>query len=302
MVDTTDEWIAQRTGIRERRIAETDQPTSALAIAAGRAALADARVDAEDVDLVVCCTATPDHFFPATACEVGHGIGAVRAGGFDLSAACSGFVIGLQTGAALVASGGYRNILVIGAEKLSSIVNWKDRSTCVLFGDGAGAALLTAFERAERGRILGGGAGMKGGSRDLLSVPAGGTYLPASAATVEQGLHFLHMDGRQVYRFAVRVFVEEVRRAMAEHGGVEALDLLVPHQVNQRIIEAAASELGLPMERVMVNIDRFGNTSAASVPIALEEAVRTGRVKAGNLVCCVAFGAGLTWGHTVLRW
>lgn len=302
MVDTSDEWIHQRTGIRERRIARPDELTSDMATAAAREALADANVSAEELDLVICCTVTPDQCFPATACSIGHKLGATKAGGFDLSAACSGFVLGTQTAAHFVATGAAENVLVIGVEKLSSILDYKDRATCVIFGDGAGAAVVSPLARSVRGEYLGGSAGMKGGTEDVLSLPAGGTRFPTTHATIDQGLHVIHMQGKAVYRFAVKTFVDVVRRTLEPYGGIQALDALVPHQVNLRIIEAAAEELDLPMERILVNIDRYGNTSAASVPIALYEARQTGLVREGALTCCVAFGAGLTWGHLLFRW
>ncbi|MFO1052006.1 MAG: beta-ketoacyl-ACP synthase III [Planctomycetota bacterium] len=301
-VDTSDEWIVQRTGVRERRIARADEVTSEMAAKAATDALADAGLTAADIDLVICCTVTPDQMFPATACEIGHRLGATRAGGFDLSAACSGFVLGAQTAAHFVATGAVDRVLVVGVEKLSSIVNYQDRGTCILFGDGAGAAVFTTHDRARRGEFVSGSAGMRGGSTEILSLPAGGTRIPTSHASIDAGLHFIQMQGRQVYRFAVTTFVDVVRKAMEPHGGVEKLAALVPHQVNQRIIEAAAEELGVPLERIFVNIDRYGNTSAASVPIALYEARAAGRLPEGGLVCCVAFGAGLTWGHLLLRW
>ena len=302
LVDTSDEWILQRTGISERRIARPDELTSDMATAAAREALADAGIEADAIDLIVCCTVTPDHVFPATACELGHKLGATRASGFDLNAACSGFVVGAQVAANAIMAGSAATVLVLGVEKLSSIVDYSDRTTCVLFGDGAGAAVLTPLDRARRGEFLSGSSGMRGGSADVLSIPAGGTQLPTSHATIDEGMHFLHMKGKQVYRFAVKTFVEVVRRALEPFGGVEKLATLVPHQVNQRIIEAAADELGLPMERIFMNINRYGNTSSASVPIALYEAREAGRLRDGDLVCCVAFGAGLAWGHVLLRW
>jgi 3-oxoacyl-[acyl-carrier-protein] synthase-3 len=302
MVDTSDDWIRQRTGISERRIARPDELTSDMGTAAARRALADAGIEASAVDLVICCTVTPDQLFPATACSIGHKLGANRAGGFDLSAACSGFVLGAQTAAHFIATGAAETVLVVGVEKLSAILDYRDRSTCVIFGDGAGAAVFTTLERSGRGEFLGGSAGMKGGTEDVLSLPAGGTRFPASHATVDAGQHFIRMQGKAVYRFAVTTFVDVVRRTLAPYGGIERLDALVPHQVNLRIIEAAAEGLGLPMERIFVNIDRYGNTSAASVPIALFEAREAGLVKPGALTCCVAFGAGLTWGHLLFRW
>jgi 3-oxoacyl-[acyl-carrier-protein] synthase-3 len=301
MVDTSDEWITQRTGIKERRIAAPDQACSDLATKAAERALVDAKLSGEAIGLVICCTVTGDQPFPATACDVGHRIGARTAGGFDLSAACSGFVFGMQVGAQFVATGAYRNVLVIGAEKLSSILDYSDRNTCVLFGDGAGAVILSPLDQAKRGEYLGGAICMEGNSHDVLSVPGGGSRIPASAETIAQGLHFMKMGGNKVFRFAVRTFAEQVEAALKPYG-YEQLGLVVPHQVNQRIIEAAAERLNLDIRYFFSNIANYGNTSAASVPIALQEACEQGRLERGKIVCGVAFGAGLTWGHFVLRW
>lgn len=301
IVDTSDAWITQRTGIKERRIAAADQACSDLATVAAERALADAGVRGEDVDLVVCCTVTGDQPFPATACDVAYRIGAHRAGGFDLSAACSGFVFGVQVGAQFVATRAYENVLVIGAEKLSSILDYTDRNTCVLFGDGAGAVLLAPHERAGRGQYLGGSIRMEGNNHDVLSVPGGGSRLGSSHATIDAGAHFMKMGGTKVFRFAVRTFAELVEEAMRPYG-YEQLGLVVPHQVNQRIIEAAAERLGLDINLFYSNIEDYGNTSSASVPIALDEACERGRLQPGKIVCMVAFGAGLTWGHVLLRW
>jgi 3-oxoacyl-[acyl-carrier-protein] synthase-3 len=301
MVDTSDEWIVQRTGIRERRIAAADEWTSKLATVAAQRALADAGLTPAELDLIVCCTVTGDRVFPATACEIGHNLGAPQAGGFDLSAACSGFVFGAQVAAQFIATGTYRNVLVVGAERLSTILDFTDRNTCVLFGDGAGAVVFTPLERARRGQYLGGSMHMEGGNDDVLSVPAGGSRVPASRASVDQRLHFMKMGGTKVFRFAVRTFEDLVATALAPYGHDE-LGLVIPHQVNKRIIEAAAERLGLSMDHFFVNIERYGNTSAASVPIALKEARDANRLVPGKLVCLVAFGAGLTWGHALLRW
>ena len=301
MVDTSDEWIVQRTGIVERRIAEDDQWTSRMGTDAGRQALEDAGVAAADVDLVICCTCTGDMLFPATACEIANNLGATNAGGFDLSAACSGFVFGLQVGAQFVASGTHQNVLVVGAEKLSSIIDYEDRDTCVLFGDGAGAALLRPHDLAGRAEYLGGSIKAEGGNSDVLSVPAGGSRFPASHQTVDSRQHYMKMGGRRIFRFAVRTFAELVREAMEPYG-YEQLGLVIPHQVNQRIIEAAAERLELPMDYFFVNIAKYGNTSAASVPLAMTEALEEGKLEPGKIVCTVAFGAGLTWGHALFRW
>lgn len=301
MVDTSDEWITQRTGIKERRLAADHECASDLGVAAARQALEDAGVEPGEVDLIVCCTVTGDFPFPATACELAHKLGAPQAGGFDLQAACSGFVFGSQVAAQFIGTGAYRNVLVVGAEKLSSIVDYQDRNTCVLFGDGAGAALFTPFERAGRGRYLGGSMHMEGGNESALAVPAGGSRRPTSAETVQRRLHYMKMGGTKVFRFAVKTFAELVRTSMEPYG-MDQLGLVVPHQVNQRIIESAAERVGLPMEKVFSNIERYGNTSSASIPIALHEAREKGMLPPGKIICIVAFGAGLTWGHLLLRW
>ena len=301
MVDTTDDWIVQRTGIRERRIAAKDLDTSRIGILAAQRAIADAGIDPAEIDLVICCTVTGDQVFPATACRIGKEIGAVRAGGFDVAAACSGFVFGSQIAAGFIRSGVYKTVLVVGAEILSRIVDYTDRNTCVLFGDGAGAAIYTSHDRAKRGEFLGGSIQMEGASEDVLAVPGGGRRHPASHASVDQRLHFMKMGGTKVFRFAVRVFAELVQRVVDQYG-LDEIGVIIPHQVNQRIIESAMDSLGLPMDLVYSNIERFGNTSAASVPIALSEAVAAGRLKKGKLAVMPAFGAGLAWGHIVLRW
>lgn len=301
MVDTSDEWIVQRTGIRERRIAAPEQVTSTLCVHAARQALEDAKMAPEELDLIVVATVTPDQSFPATACRVGLDIGATRAGGFDLSAACSGFVFGSQVGANFVASGQFKNVLVIGAEILSRIMNYQDRNTCVLFGDGAGAAIYSRLERANRGEFLGGSISMEGGAEEILAQPGGGSRFPATAESVAKGLHFMRMGGTKVFRFAVRVFAELVKKVIDQYG-IDEIGVIVPHQVNQRIIESAMDQIGVPMDKVFANIDKYGNTSAASMPIALREAYDAGRLVKGKLVVMPAFGAGMAWGHVLLRW
>lgn len=301
IVDTSDDWIVQRTGIRERRIAADGQVTSTLALAAAQQAIADAKIDPNEIDLVICATVTGDQPFPATACRLGLDLGAKRAGGFDLGAACSGFVFGSQVAAGMIQSGQAKTILVVGAEILSRILDYTDRNTCVLFGDGAGAAVYTSLDRAGRGEFLGGSIAMEGGAEGVLAQPAGGSRHPATASTVEQRLHYMKMGGTKVFRFAVRVFAELVQGVIDKYGRDE-IGLIVPHQVNQRIIEAAMEQIGLPMDMVFTNIDRYGNTSAASVPIALREALDGGRLQKGKLVVMPAFGAGMAWGHLLLRW
>ncbi len=301
MVDTSDEWIVQRTGIRERRIAGQGEVTSTMGLQAARMALADAKMDASELDLVICATVTGDQPFPATSCRIGKDLGATKAGGFDLGAACSGFVLSSQVAASFIRSGQYRNVLVVGSEILSRILDYKDRNTCVLFGDGAGAAIYTTYDRANRGEFLGGSMGMEGGTEDVLAQPGGGSRHPATRESVEQKLHFMKMGGTKVFRFAVRVFAELVQGVLEKYGRDE-IGVIIPHQVNQRIIEAAMEQLSLPMDLVFSNIDRYGNTSAASVPIALREAYDQGRLQKGKLVVMPAFGAGLAWGHVLLRW
>jgi 3-oxoacyl-[acyl-carrier-protein] synthase-3 len=302
LVDTSDEWITQRTGIKERRVAAADEVTSTMAVKAARAALAEGGIDARDVDLILCCTVTGDQPFPATACAVGAELGAKRCVAFDISAACSGFLYGLQIGAQFVATGVYRTVLVIGAEVLTRILDFQDRNTCVLFGDGAGAVVLTPLDRARgRGEYVSGGGGMEGGQPDVLCVPAGGSRHPASLETVNNRMHFMKMGGTKVFRFAVKVFAEMVEESMRPYG-YDQLGIVIPHQVNQRIIEAAADRIGLPHSYFFSNIARYGNTSAASVPIALAEAFEEGHLEKGKIICLVAFGAGMAWGHALLRW
>ncbi|MDR5709509.1 MAG: beta-ketoacyl-ACP synthase III [Armatimonadota bacterium] len=301
MVNTTDEWITARTGIRERRVAREDQATSDLALEAAREALRAASVSAEDLDLILVGTATPDAIFPATGCILQDRLGARAAAAVDISAACSSFMYAMAMAHAHIVAGLAQRVLVVGADVLSRIVNWKDRATCVLFGDAAGAVVLVPSE-GRRG-ILSFWLGADGSGASLIAQPAGGSRLPASRETVEQGLHYLTMNGREVFKFATRVIpraIEEVcRRARVDP---EEVDLFIPHQANIRIIQAAAQRLGQPLEKFFVNVDRYGNTSAASVPVALYEAVATGRLRPGDLAVLVAFGAGLTWGACALRW
>jgi 3-oxoacyl-[acyl-carrier-protein] synthase-3 len=301
LVDTTDEWIRTRTGIRERRVAPDGVATSDMAVEAAVEALADAGIEAADVDLIIVGTASPDMLFPATACLVQDRIGARRAGAFDLSAACSSWAYGVAMGHAAVASGGAQTVLVIGSETLSRIVDWTDRSTCVLFGDAAAAVVLRPCPPDEG--FLAFHLGADGAGGPWISLPAGGSRLPASAATVAGKGHFIQMNGREVYKFAVRAIPRAIEQVAAAAGvAVDDFDLFIPHQANVRIIEAAAERLGQPMDRFFVNVERYGNTSSASVPVALYEAVEQGRVRPGDLVAFVAFGGGLTWGAAALRW
>lgn len=300
-IDTTDEWIVTRTGIRERRIAPPEVATSDLAAQAAVQALQNAGRAAEEVDLIVVATATPDMPWPSTACLVQAKIGATRAAAFDLNAVCSGFVYALWTASQAVETGAYRCVLVIGADILSRQVNWEDRATCVLFGDGAGAVVLTPVE--EPYGVLSGVLGADGTGAPLLHVPAGGTREPLSAEVIAQKRHTIQMRGREVFKFAVTIMGEVSMQALEQAGiAPEEVSLFIPHQANIRIIQAAAERLNLPMERVFVNVDRYGNTSAASIPIALYEAWVSGRLQKGDVVVVVGFGAGLTWGACVIRW
>jgi 3-oxoacyl-[acyl-carrier-protein] synthase-3 len=300
LVETSDDWIVERTGIRQRRIAAEDETTATLATTAARRACEDAGLDPAELDLVIVATVTPDYPFPATACLVQHALGAKRAAAFDLEAACSGFLYATAVGAGMIAAGLHRNVLVIGAETLSRIVDYTDRGTCILFGDGAGAAVLSASDNG-RG-ILKTRLASDGGMAEMLCIPAGGSKLPASCDTVTRRLHYMQIEGRKVFRFATGAFVDLVREAMESCGlSRDDVALVVPHQVNERIIEAAIERLELPREKFFVNIDRYGNTSAASVPIALDEARRQGRLKPGDVAILLAFGAGLTWASAVVR-
>jgi 3-oxoacyl-[acyl-carrier-protein] synthase III len=300
-VDTTDEWIVTRTGIRERRVAAPDQASSDLAYEAAREAMADAGVSAADLDLIIVGTATPDMLFPATACILQDRLGASRAGAFDLSAACSSWVYAAAVAHGYVSAGLAETVLVVGAETLSKITNYKDRSTCVLFGDSAGAAVIRPAGAGEGFLSFHLGADGAGGS--MISLPAGGSRLPATYETVERGQHYLQMSGREVYKFAVRIIPRAIEAAVERAGlRLEEIDWFIPHQANIRIIDAAAERLGQPREKFYVNVERFGNTSSASVPVALYESVRSGRLRPGQLAVLVAFGGGLTWASCAMRW
>jgi 3-oxoacyl-[acyl-carrier-protein] synthase-3 len=302
LVETSDEWIVARTGIRERRIAAPDQATSDLALPAAREALAVAGIAPERVELIVVATCTGDMgSFPATATILQDKLGAKRAAAFDVAAVCSGFAYGLDVAAQYVQTGRYANALVVGAEVLSKVVDWSDRNTCVLFGDGAGAAVLTAAPWGEG--ILGGVLGADGSGGCLLNVPGGGSRSPLTAESIAAGAGYLKMRGKEVYRFAVEIMGEAAVQALDSVGLAPSdVDLFIPHQANVRIIDAAAKRLDLPSEKVFVNVDRYGNTSAASVPIGLYEAWKSCRIRPGDLVVTVGFGAGLTWGANVIRW
>lgn len=302
LVDTSDEWIVQRTGIRERRIVGPGESTSDLSVGAARRALERAGLDASELDLIVEATVSPDHLLPATACKVADILGAKRAGAFDLSAACSGFMYGLTVGAQFVRTGMYRNVLVIGAESLSRMVNYEDRNSCIIFGDGAGAAVLRPLEDCGgRHEILDYHLGADGTGYEFIWRPMGGAVEPLSARVLEQKGHFMVVRGREVYRFAVTMMAELVERAIEPYGR-EQLGFIVPHQVNERIIDAALERLEIPRSKCIVNIDRYGNTSSASVPVALAEAEEAGSLEPGKIVILVAFGAGLAWSYATVRW
>lgn len=301
MVDTNDEWIVSRTGIRERRIAAPEEASSDLSVKAAKKALEKAGISAEEIDLIIVTTVTPDMNFPATACLVQDQLGAKKAATFDLSAACTGFIYGISAAAQFIATGVYKYVLVIGVECLSRILDWTDRNTCVLFGDGAGAAVLGPVE--EGYGFLSFELGGDGSGGNLLNLPAGGSRLPASEKTIQERLHYVHMSGREVFKFAVRVMGNATEEALAKAGLTkEDIDFLVPHQANIRIIDSAVKRLGLTEEKVVVNLDRYGNMSSASIPVALDEAVQRGQIKKGDTMVLCGFGGGLTWGATVLKW
>ncbi len=301
MVDTSDEWITTRTGIRERRIAREDEPTSLFATRAAQEALRAAGLPAGDLDLILCATVTPDQPIPASACIIQDALGARKAAAFDLSAGCSGFIYGLAVADRFLASGAYGRILLIGVELLSKYVDWTDRATCVLFGDGAGAVVLTAGDGPAG--VLATSLHADGSMADYIYVPAGGTREPASERTVAERRHYIRMKGNETFKMAVRS-MEEASREVLEQAGLVAsdVDLFIAHQANRRIIDAVGSRLGLRQGQVYVNIERVGNTSAASIPIALDEAARQGLLKAGDHLLCAAFGTGLTWGAAICRW
>ena len=301
MVETNNDWIVERTGISERRIAEDDVPMSELAFRAAQMALADANTKAEELDLIIVATLTSDRVIPSTSCVLQHRLGALHAAAFDLSAACSGFVYASTIAAQFIESGVYKKILVVGGETLSKYVDWQDRNTCILFGDGAGAAVYGIVEDGYG--ILGTDLGADGSGADALSIPASGSLHPATLATIAEHLHYIHMDGKAVFKFAIKVMGETVLSSLAKAGlKKEDIDCLVPHQANIRIIQSAAKRLDLPMEKVVVNVEKYGNTSAASIPIALAEAARDKRFKKGDIIALAGFGAGLTWASCIMKW
>jgi 3-oxoacyl-[acyl-carrier-protein] synthase III len=303
MVDTSDEWIRSRSGIRERRIAAPDEHASDMGVACAKRALEDAGLKAADIDLLIVATVTPDMPMPAVACVIQHKLGIpTTAACFDLNAACSGYVYALDTACAMLGSGRYNKALVIGVEKLSAVVDWTDRTTCVLFGDGAGATVIGISDEPNKG-LIGTRLGAHGEGVDLLYIPRGGSDAPPTIDSVTSHGHCIKMKGKEVFKLAVRA-MDEAARDILEHHNLRAdqISLVIPHQANLRIIEAISQYLELPMERFFVNVDRYGNTSAASIPIALDEARRTGRIKPGDLTLLVAFGAGLTYGSALIRW
>jgi len=300
MVDTTDEWIHSRTGIRERRIVEKGQATSDLAYEAALVALASAKIDAKALDLIIVATISPDMYFPSTACLVQTRLGATCPA-FDISAACSGFPYGLTLATHLIQSGCYKNILVIGAEAISEFIDWTDRSTCVLFGDGAGATVVGLS--TDGSGILSTYLGADGSHWDLLQIPAGGSRIPTSKKSVDEKLHTLKMSGAEVFKLATRYMGDAALKALElANLKMEDISLFIPHQANLRIINALAKRLDLPMEKIFLNLHKYGNMSAASTVVALVEAVQEGRVKKGDKILIVAFGAGLTWGSCVIQW
>jgi 3-oxoacyl-[acyl-carrier-protein] synthase-3 len=301
MVDTNDEWIQSRTGIKERRIAGAEESTASLAINASYKALESANISPADVDLIIVSTSSPEHLFPATAALVQDGIGAVKAGAFDLSAACTGFIYAMNMGAQAIKTGSIKTALVIGSETLSRLTNWEDRNTCILFGDGAGAFVLQASDKP--GGVLSAVMRADGSGGDLLSVPAGGSKIPTSQQTVQDGLHYMQMNGREVFRFATRVMAQATREAASEASfQIESLDWIIPHQANRRIIISAARSLKIPLDKFVINVEKFGNTSTASIPLATIEALQDGRIQPGDKIVFVGFGAGLTWGALAVEW
>ena len=305
MVETNNQWILERTGVSERHLADSGTATSDLAVAAARQALEQRGIDSADLDAILVCTVTPDMFFPSTACLVQNRIGATRAWGFDLIAACSGFVYGLTTGVHLVAAGTHQKVLIIGSDTMSKIIDYTDRTTCILFGDGAGAMLLEPLGAEEDQRLgfIDFMGEIDGSGGDYLKMPAGGSRMPASAKTVNDRLHYVHQDGQQVFRYAIRKMYEVCSNLLARNGlSPKDVDLLIPHQANRRIITATADRLGLACDKVVINIDRYGNTTAGTIPLATRDAVESGRLKKGDLVLFAAVGAGYTVGASLWRW
>ena len=301
LVETNDDWIRARTGIHQRHIAGPEESTGSLATNAALRALEVANVLPAEIDLIIVATSSPEHLFPATASIVQDRIGATNCGAFDLLAACTGFICGLNMAAQAIRSGSINTALVVGSETLSRLVNWNDRSTCILFGDGAGAFVLQGS--GEPGGVLSSLLRSDGSGADLLFIPAGGSYIPASSHSVNNGLHYIHMNGREVFRFATRVMAQATSQVLEDAQlNIDDIDLIIPHQANRRIIDSAARALKLPTERFVINVDRYGNTSTASIPIATCEALEAGRLREGNKVVFVGFGGGLTWGAMAVEW
>ena len=301
MVDTSDEWISTRTGIRERRIVAQDQAASDLAYEASKKAMQSAQVEPEELDMIIVATITPDMIFPATACVLQEKLGAAGTASFDLEAACSGFLYGLSVGSQFIATGTYNNVLVVAAEVLSKIIDWKDRSTCIIFADGAGAAVLQPS--SDNSGIISSYLGADGGGADLVGVPAGGSRLPASQQTVRDGEHYLKMRGNGLFKKAVRAMTHAINISLEKAGlTYDSIDFFIPHQANIRIINPVAKRIGLDKDKVYINLDKCGNMSAASVAVALDQAVREGRIKKGDKVLLTCFGGGLTWASLVIEW
>lgn len=302
-LDTSDEWIVTRTGMRERRIASKNKASSDLAIGAAREAIRSAEIKAKDVDLIIVATATPDMIFPSTACLVQTGIDAKNAAAYDISAVCSGFIYALSVAEQYIRSGKYKTILVIGSEVMSRIVDWTDRTTCILFGDGAGAVVLTHVPKSRKNDVFYTHIDSAGAHASLLCVPGGGGRHPVSHEIIEKRLHYIKMEGNKIFKLAVKSMTTAAREALkANSYTIADIDIVIPHQANIRIIKALADVLEIPAKKVFINIEKYGNTSAASIPIALTEAVGQGRIKKGSLVLMVAFGGGLTWGSALVRW
>ena len=302
IVDTSDEWITSRTGIKSRHIAADDEHTSDLATEAAKSALKNADIDAADIDLIIVGTITPDTLTPATACYVQHNIGATKALAFDVSAACSGFLYAMQIAKDMISAGTFKNAIIIGAEKLSAFTNWADRNTCVLFGDGAGAAVLTASQEGQ-GSILATELGTNGAQTSILNIPGGGSACPTTPSNADLKLASLAMQGREVFRHAVNVMKRSAEKVIEDAGlAPENIQQVIPHQANLRIIDAIADRLTVPNEKVFVNLHKYGNTSAAAVAIALDEANREGKFKRGDNIVLVGFGAGLTWAAAAIEW
>lgn len=302
IVDTSDEWIRTRSGISERCFAAEGETTSDMAVAAAEKAISAAGIDRRDIDLIIVATMTPDMPFPSTACILQSKLGLGNITAFDIQAACSGFIYALNTGCNMLRSGAYKKALIIGAEKMSSILDFQDRATCVLFGDAASAIIIEASDRAEVG-VLGSITGSDGSDPSLLHQPAGGSKIPSTHESIDARQHFIKMNGKEIFKQAVRVMGQVSNNILGQYSlKADQIDLLIPHQANMRIIESLAKRMMLPMEKFHNNLDRFGNTSAASIGLALDEAYRKGRIQSGDLILLVAFGAGLTWGASLIKW